>query len=325
MLTGYLNMVENTNIGMVSVTASGHQYLILANSASGKVSYRIDFVETATTIPVTTQTWHEVKFRAGPSGLDGFWDGALLFHSDLGTTISAIQYGTEWMAAPCGFDDFSFLPVPASLTVAPESRNVEAAAGTTTFAINNGGTVSMPWSAEVIGGGDWLTITGPAGGTDSGTLTVSYTGNNDQVNSRTGTIRILASGAAGSPKDLVVVQAKSSISGDANGDGKVDVSDLGILAANYGLLSGAAWVQGDFNGDARVDVSDLGILAANYGYGTGGQPDFNTDARAAGLDITGEEPATENDRPLLPCVSVAVVLSGMMSLMIYLLGWRNDE
>jgi beta-xylosidase len=55
------------------------------------------------------------------------------------------------------------------------------------------------------------------------------------------------------------------IPGDANGDGMVDVGDLGILAANYGKTSGATWAMGDFNGDGAVDVGDLGILAANYG------------------------------------------------------------
>ncbi|MBN2292656.1 MAG: hypothetical protein JXM70_09535 [Pirellulales bacterium] len=52
--------------------------------------------------------------------------------------------------------------------------------------------------------------------------------------------------------------------GDANRDGSVDVSDLGILAANYGS-SGAVWDDGDFNNDTKVDVSDLGILATYYG------------------------------------------------------------
>ena len=36
--------------------------------------------------------------------------------------------------------------------------------------------------------------------------------------------------------------------GDANGDGRIDVSDLGILAAHYGQLiaasTGAAWYAG---------------------------------------------------------------------------------
>ncbi len=53
--------------------------------------------------------------------------------------------------------------------------------------------------------------------------------------------------------------------GDANGDGNVDVTDLGILATNYGAVGGAEWSTGDFSGDGNVDVSDLGILATNYG------------------------------------------------------------
>jgi hypothetical protein len=56
----------------------------------------------------------------------------------------------------------------------------------------------------------------------------------------------------------------TTIPGDANRDGMVDVGDLGILAANYGG-SNKTWAQGDFNGDGLVDVGDLGILAANYG------------------------------------------------------------
>jgi hypothetical protein len=54
------------------------------------------------------------------------------------------------------------------------------------------------------------------------------------------------------------------IPGDANLDGSVDVGDLGILAANYGITSGATWEMGDFNGDGAVDVGDLGILSAHY-------------------------------------------------------------
>ncbi|MBN2292352.1 MAG: hypothetical protein JXM70_08005 [Pirellulales bacterium] len=53
--------------------------------------------------------------------------------------------------------------------------------------------------------------------------------------------------------------------GDANDDGNVDVADLGILAAHYGIGSGLGWDNGDFNADGVVDVADLGVLATNYG------------------------------------------------------------
>ncbi len=55
------------------------------------------------------------------------------------------------------------------------------------------------------------------------------------------------------------------VPGDANGDGIVDVTDLGILATHYGTVGGATWAEADFTGEGTVDVSDLGILATNYG------------------------------------------------------------
>ena len=63
-----------------------------------------------------------------------------------------------------------------------------------------------------------------------------------------------------------------AIAGDANGDGKVDGSDVTILAGNWqvGVSDGetATWEMGDFNGDGKVDGSDVTILAGNWQYGT---------------------------------------------------------
>ena len=56
----------------------------------------------------------------------------------------------------------------------------------------------------------------------------------------------------------------NALPGDANGDGVVDVADLGILGANFAGTE-AQFTDGDFNGDRAVDVADLGILGANWG------------------------------------------------------------
>jgi len=53
------------------------------------------------------------------------------------------------------------------------------------------------------------------------------------------------------------------VPGDANGDGIVDVADLGVLGANFNQ-SDMTFADGDFNDDSLVDVADLGILGANW-------------------------------------------------------------
>jgi hypothetical protein len=60
-------------------------------------------------------------------------------------------------------------------------------------------------------------------------------------------------------EDLLV-----AVTGDANLDGRVDVGDLGILAAHWQRTE-VRWGQGDFTHDGRVDAGDLGLLAWRYG------------------------------------------------------------
>jgi len=80
--------------------------------------------------------------------------------------------------------------------------------------------------------------------------------------------------------------------GDADLDGDVDLSDLAILAGNYGTLNPAEWWEGDFDGDGDVDLSDLGSLASNYGTG-------EAQAFADWQTIQIPEPATASTTTLL--------------------------
>jgi hypothetical protein len=54
--------------------------------------------------------------------------------------------------------------------------------------------------------------------------------------------------------------------GDADLNGTVDVTDLGILATNFNTAPAGAtsWLSGDFSGDGLVDVTDLGMLATHF-------------------------------------------------------------
>ena len=95
------------------------------------------------------------------------------------------------------------------LVISPTSQNVTKDGGTTTFSVSNTGTGTMPWTAAVTSASTWLTITSGTSGTDSGTINCSFTANTS-TSARTATIRVTATGAMGSPKDVTVTQAGTS-------------------------------------------------------------------------------------------------------------------
>jgi len=55
----------------------------------------------------------------------------------------------------------------------------------------------------------------------------------------------------------------TSLPGDANNDGTVDLADFGILRSEFGM--GGGTLLADFNDDGTVDLADFGILRANFG------------------------------------------------------------
>ena len=57
---------------------------------------------------------------------------------------------------------------------------------------------------------------------------------------------------------------RSFVEGDANRDGKVDASDLNILALNWYSSSANSWQNGDFDDSGTVNVRDLNAMALNW-------------------------------------------------------------
>ena len=85
----------------------------------------------------------------------------------------------------------------------------------------------------------------------------------------------LASSSSPSPTPSITPQptatpstspTPTTIPGDLNGDGHVNLTDLSILATNYGL-AGASIINtaADINKDGVVNLTDLSLLAAHYG------------------------------------------------------------
>lgn len=53
--------------------------------------------------------------------------------------------------------------------------------------------------------------------------------------------------------------------GDANGDGRVDLTDFGTLKANFGKRVDR-WMVADFSGNGVVDGNDFEVLQNNFGW-----------------------------------------------------------
>ncbi len=108
------------------------------------------------------------------------------------------------------------------LSVTPPSAPESSEAGDIiTFSVSNTGSGTMNWTAEVIDGKDWLTITDGTQGVNEGTITVSCEINANAE--RTGTIKITGGGAT---KTVSVTQKAGNVCTPPAGEGKIEGPDF---------------------------------------------------------------------------------------------------
>jgi hypothetical protein len=169
-----------------------------------------------------------------------------------------------------GFETTYYYYVPGPVLELPyrvlEAELIVGSTAQIVLPIWNAGTDALDWSASSDAA--WLTLP-----VDNGSLpdeSASYDLPLDldaaglAPGSYVGTVTVTGSTQKAT---VLLTVAETYHPGDANGDGVVDLTDLGRLAGNW-QQSPRDWSQGDFNGDQVVDLTDLGILAANWGYGT---------------------------------------------------------
>jgi hypothetical protein len=179
-----------------------------------------------------------------------------------------------------------------NLVISPSSRSVPKEAGSTAFGVTNTGTGTMAWTATVISGGEWLTITSGSSGSNAGTITCGYTANTGTT-SRTATIRVTASEASGSPADVTVTQAGTPVQTvlSVTPASRVVAKDAGSTAfsvSNAGtgtmtwtatVTSGGGWLRIT----SGASGSDSGTITCAFDANTGAS------SRTAGIRITAPD------------------------------------
>jgi len=200
----------------ITITQEGAAILSIApssrnvDSSSGTTTFSVSNTGSGTmnwSASVTSGTsW--LSITDGNSGLGGGTTTVSFSQNNTGSS----RTGTIRFTAPCASGSPTDVtvtqvsaPVPV-LSVTPSTQNVGYSSDTTSFTVSNTGSGTMTWSASVISGSDWLSITSGSNGTNSGTITAFYS-QNTTSSSRTGTIRVTASGATGSPTDVTVTQS----------------------------------------------------------------------------------------------------------------------
>ncbi|MDA3898397.1 MAG: BACON domain-containing carbohydrate-binding protein [Desulfobacteraceae bacterium] len=182
--------------------------------------------------------------------------------------MSPSHYGWSGAApaAPVSYVE-GICALTSNLSVTPSNRNVAKESGTTTFSVSNTGAGTMPWSAQVVSGTGWLSITFGNSGSNTGTITCNFTPNSTS-SSRTGTIRITATGASGSPKNVTVTQAGTpavTLSGlTINGPASVDENSTATFTATANWSNGStsvvtpSWSENS----AYASINESGVLIA---------------------------------------------------------------
>jgi autotransporter-associated beta strand protein len=91
-------------------------------------------------------------------------------------------------------------------------------------------------------------------------------------------------GVLGTPVAANQIEVAYTLYGDANLDGKVDITDFNIFAPHFGLPTTLGWEAGDFNYSGVVDIADFNLFAGNFGLSDNGTAISVPAADIAALD-----------------------------------------
>lgn len=178
--------------------------------------------------------------------------------------------GSPTSAVPPGV--YQIATYSSGLTLAAFSGDTPAGIGAGQIELGGWNSTSSPGTIEFVNVG--LTI-GPsfpcdfvgALGCDINDIDALYAGTNGAPTPLTdAAISTWLSQASDPANPLKATTADTYVLGDADLNGDVDSTDLGLHLNNFSSTAGLGWGQGNFNSDLDVDSTDLGLLLNNFAF-----------------------------------------------------------
>ena len=177
-------------------------------SAAGAVSFQVQNVGTGT-MNWTASVTSGANFISISDGISGNNDGVITV-SVSENTSTLERTGTIQVQAPGSSNSprqVTIVQTPRTpvLRVVPAEQTVGSGGGPVNISIENGGSGALNWTASFVTGAQFLSFAAAANGSGDGSLQV-IAAPNDTEESRSGTIRIEAPGAEGSPQIATITQ-----------------------------------------------------------------------------------------------------------------------
>lgn len=237
--------------------------------AGGEVTFNVAVSNNTSDVNWTTEVTAGSEFIGINTGASGINDGTLTV-SVSESTVPESRSATLVVSSPdVGSDPVTLTitqsPAVPSLQVTPATNTASALGEELVVQVRNSGTGTFDWSAAVLAGTSFATISSGNTGTDNGTFVVSFA-ENTTVLQRTATISVTAPGVANSPVEIQIVQQagvpllqvtpSSQLRGSAAGNAAINVTNGGNGTLN--------WTAAVVEGGAFATIAD-GTSGTNSG------------------------------------------------------------
>lgn len=280
----------NYSVNVVALSASNPIYRTWTSTSFNLLDYAAPPTAAFSYTPLQVYQNMTVTFDASPSSAEGYNDTITSYEWTINDPYNPIhvvktppavtlthaftQLGTYTVQLNVTDNEGLWSAITKPIIILPEYNPIANFTWSPTKPVINltvtfnASRSQVGWSAQISGYAPIVNYTWnfgdgtPINTTTSNTITHKFTVLNNYTVGLTVTDSV---GRTNSVSTLIEVANRSQY--DLNGDGKIDIKDISIVARAFGTRPGDPYWNpiADINGDGKVDIKDVSAVAKHYG------------------------------------------------------------